>query len=166
MYQRTLAKWHFWLSMIGTNITFFAMLALGYLGMPRRYATYEFDATVAPLATTTTFHQLASLGAVILLIGQLIFVWNIVQSWLEGPHVGSDPWNLKEEAPELFGREYIWHENRQETQIATDGGEGEDVAADGGEPVEADDENGTSADVRSDGGEPADGDEAAEQAGD
>ena len=164
MYQRTLAKWHFWLSMIGTNITFFAMLALGYLGMPRRYATYQFDGALAPLATVTTFHQLASLGAFILLIGQLIFVWNLVQSWLEGPHVGSDPWNLKEEAPELFGREFIWHENRQETQIATDGGEGEDVAADGGEPVE--DDEAADDDVAADGGEPVEDDEAAEQADD
>jgi cytochrome c oxidase subunit 1 len=140
MYQRTLAKWHFWLSMIGTNITFFAMLALGYLGMPRRYATYDFDSTIAPLATTTTFHQLASVGALILLVGQLIFVWNLVQSWLEGPKVGPDPWNLKEEAPELYGREFTWHENRLETRIATDGGEGdEDVATDGGQPTDGDD---------------------------
>ncbi|RXK49540.1 cbb3-type cytochrome c oxidase subunit I, partial [Halorientalis pallida] len=159
-YQRTLAKWHFWLSMIGTNITFFAMLALGYLGMPRRYATYQFDGALAPLATVTTFHQLASVGALILLVGQLIFVWNLVQSWLEGPQVGADPWNLKEEAPELFGREYIWHENRQETQIATDGGEGEDVAADGGL---VDDENETSSERSSDGGEPVEGDDADER---
>ena len=140
MYQRKLGKWHFWLSMIGTNITFFAMLVLGYLGMPRRYATYELESAIAPLAQIINFHLAATVGATILLIGQLIFVWNIVQSWLEGPHVGSDPWNLKEEAPELYGREYIWHENRLETALA-DGGEEEDVATDGGEPTEAGDED-------------------------
>src|SRR6056297_1894291 len=53
MYGRTLGKWHFWLSMIGTNLTFFAMLLLGYLEMPRRYATYEFDPAVAPLDAIT-----------------------------------------------------------------------------------------------------------------
>ncbi|WP_247008470.1 cbb3-type cytochrome c oxidase subunit I [Halorientalis litorea] len=140
MYQRKLGKWHFWLSMIGTNITFFAMLVLGYLGMPRRYATYEFDAAIAPLAQVINFHLVATVGATILLVGQLIFVWNIVQSWLEGPHVGPDPWNLKEEAPELYGREYVWHENRLETALA-DGGEEEDVATDGGEPTDAADED-------------------------
>ncbi|MFB6179374.1 MAG: cytochrome c oxidase subunit I [Halorientalis sp.] len=122
MYQRTLAKWHFWLTMIGTNLTFFAMLILGYLGMPRRYATYQFNPALSPLAQITTFHRLATLGAFILLIGQMIFVWNIVTSWMEGEKVGDDPWNLHEEAPSLYGREFNWHSQRLETAI-TDGGQ-------------------------------------------
>jgi len=127
MYQRTLAKWHFWLSMIGTNVTFFAMLFLGYLGMPRRYATYEFEGAIAPLAQVQTFHQLASVGAFILLIGQLIFVWNFVTSWLEGRHVdSSDPWDLEETGQ--FTNEFQWFHRKRETAI-TDGGE---AAADAG----------------------------------
>jgi cytochrome c oxidase subunit 1 len=133
MYQRTLAKWHFWLSMVGTNLTFFAMLFLGYLGMPRRYATYEFDGAFAPLAQVTTFHQLASIGAFILLIGQLIFVWNFVTSWLEGRHVeSSDPWDLKETGQ--FTNEFQWFHRKRETAI-TDGGEEEEAMTDGGEDV-------------------------------
>jgi len=32
---------------------------------------------------------------VLLAVGQLIFVWNLVTSWLEGKRVESgDPWNL------------------------------------------------------------------------
>ncbi len=76
MYQRTLGKAHFWLSMIGTNVTFFAMIALGYVGMPRRYATYQFDGAIAPLTQVSTIHQAATLGAHPVL-GQLIFVWNL-----------------------------------------------------------------------------------------
>jgi cytochrome c oxidase subunit 1 len=121
MYQRTLAKWHFWLSMIGTNITFFAMLVLGYLGMPRRYATYEFDAAIAPLAQVTTWHQIASVGAAFILIGSLIFLWNLVQSWLEGPPVESaDPWDLS--ADDMLGREFAWFEQQRDSDLATDGG--------------------------------------------
>jgi cytochrome c oxidase subunit 1 len=138
MYQRTLGKAHFWLSMIGTNVTFFAMLALGYLGMPRRYATYEFDGAIAPLAQVANFHQIASAGAFILLVGQLIFVWNIVTSWLEGRHVEShDPWNL--ERDDMLGNDFTWFKQRRETALA-DGGEEEDetTLADGGQP--ADDE--------------------------
>ncbi|MFB6130041.1 MAG: cbb3-type cytochrome c oxidase subunit I, partial [Salinigranum sp.] len=52
MYQRTLAKWHFWLWMVGNQVTFFAMILLGYGGMPRRYATY--------LPKFTTLHQVAT----------------------------------------------------------------------------------------------------------
>jgi cytochrome c oxidase subunit 1 len=131
MYQRKLAKWHFWLSMIGTNVTFFAMLLLGYLGMPRRYATYDFNGAIAPLDLMTVMHQLASVGALLLLVGQLIWVWNFVQSWLEGPSVGDDPWNLKED--DMHGREFQWHEARLETAI-TDGGDDDAILTDGGEP--------------------------------
>jgi cytochrome c oxidase subunit 1 len=133
MYQRTLAKWHFWLSMIGTNITFFAMLLLGYLGMPRRYATYTFDAAITPLAQITSLHQIATLGAIILAVGQLIWVWNLVQSYYEGPTVeDGDPWNLKDDG--MFGREFQWFESRLQQTMA-DGGEEADeaVLADGGE---------------------------------
>ncbi|WP_226010269.1 cbb3-type cytochrome c oxidase subunit I [Halomicrobium salinisoli] len=138
MYQRTLGKWHFWLSMIGTNITFFAFLALGYLGMPRRYATYQFEPGLAPLAQDVLWHQLASAGAVLLLIGQIIFLWNIVTSWLEGRRVrDGDPWNLQRD--DMFGRDFSWFERQFDDTLATDGGEDEEsVATDGGRP--ADDE--------------------------
>jgi cytochrome c oxidase subunit 1 len=132
MYQRTLGKAHFWLSMIGTNLTFFAMLALGYLGMPRRYATYEFDGALAPLAQVETFHLLATAGAFILLVGQLIFVWNVVQSWLEGPVVeDGDPWNLERDG--LLDKEFEWFDQKLETAV-TDGGETDgELVADGGQ---------------------------------
>ena len=141
MYQRKLGKWHFWLSMIGTNVTFFAMLLLGYLGMPRRYATYQFDAAIAPLDLVTLSHQAASAGALILLVGQLIFVWNLVQSWLEAPGVhDTDPWDLKD--TDQFTREFEWHAARQETALA-DGGKADDddesLVTDGGEATDADD---------------------------
>ncbi|NLV10465.1 cytochrome-c oxidase [Halomicrobium mukohataei] len=139
MYQRTLGKAHFWLSMIGTNVTFFAMLALGYLGMPRRYATYNFDGAFAPLAQVTTFHQLATVGAFILLVGQLLFVWNVVTSWLEGRRVQShDPWNLEEN--DMLGNEFSWFKEQRETALADGGEEDEAVMADGGQPSEQSDE--------------------------
>jgi len=128
MYQRTLAKWHFWLTMIGTNLTFFPMILLGYAGMPRRYATY--DVSIGPLELFSLLHQLATVGAFVLAIGQLIFVWNLVQSWLEGPKVeDGDPWNLREGTTNLFTREWGWHERRLEAAIA-DGGR-ESVTEDG-----------------------------------
>jgi cytochrome c oxidase subunit 1 len=133
MYQRKLGKWHFWLSMIGTNLTFFAMLLLGYLGMPRRYASYDLNSATAPLDLITLSHQAASVGAFILLIGQLIFVWNIVTSWLEGPTIeDGDPWDLEETGQKT--KEFSWYEDKIATAV-TDGGE-EEVATDGGTPAE------------------------------
>ncbi|WP_136715653.1 cytochrome c oxidase subunit I [Halorientalis salina] len=143
MYQRTLAKWHFWLSMVGTNLTFFPMVLLGYLGMPRRYATYEI--TAGPLNVFTILHQLATVGAFVLAVGQLIFVWNIVTSWLEGPDIGTDdPWNLEE--TRISGREWAWFEEQRETAMP-----------DGGERTES---SRSSSVQRSDGGERTDGSES------
>jgi cytochrome c oxidase subunit 1 len=120
-YQQTLAKWHFWLTMVGTNVTFFPMILLGYAGMPRRYAGYE--VTAGPLELFVNLHQLATFGVLVLTVGQLIFLWNIVTSWLEGPRVQSaDPWDV-EDHPEA-SREWDWFA-ADRLPAVTDGGEEE-----------------------------------------
>ncbi len=127
MYQRRLGKAHFWLWMFGSNITFLAMIVLGYGGMPRRYATY--------LPQFATFHQVATLGAVLMFVGGLIWTYNFVVSWLEGPKVqDGDPWDLREE--NVYTNEWQWFENKQETALADGGDEQEDLATDGGEPTD------------------------------
>ena len=138
MYNRTLAKAHFWLSMIGTNITFFAMLLAGYFEMPRRYATYEFNPSLAPLAEITFLHQAMTAGAVLIAVGTVLWLVNVVWSWKKGGEITDpDPWNTKEYG--LPGREFAWFEQQL---AATDGGEDEavadggEVATDGGEAVD------------------------------
>jgi cytochrome c oxidase subunit 1 len=121
--------------MIGTNLTFFAMILLGYAGFTRRYATYS-GLTVGPVEVITLLHQAATTGAVLLLIGQIIWVWNMVSSYYDGPRVETgDPWDLKEDG--MRGREWLWFERKLETTIATDGGEEGETLTDGGE-VETD----------------------------
>mgnify|MGYP002760386179 CR=1 FL=1 len=128
MYNRTLAKAHFWLSMIGVNITFFAMLLAGYFEMPRRYATYEFNPSLAPLAEITLLHRAMTVGALIIAVGTVLWVVNVVWSWKKGRQITDpDPWDTKEYG--LHGREFAWFEQQL---TATDGGE-ETVATDGGE---------------------------------
>jgi cytochrome c oxidase subunit 1 len=131
-YQQRLGKVHFWLWMVGTNVTFFAMVLLGYGGMPRRYATY--------LPQFITLHQIATFGAFLLLIGGFLWVYNFVVSWLEGPKVeDGDPWNLAER--DLNTAEWDWFDTQLERAVP-DGGDDEDgetVLPDGGEP-DADDE--------------------------
>ncbi|WP_276273888.1 cbb3-type cytochrome c oxidase subunit I [Haloarcula litorea] len=119
MYQRSLAKAHFWLTMVGTNVTFFPMILLGYAGMPRRYATYA--VTAGPIDLFTLLHQLATVGVVLLVVGQLIFLWNLVQSWLEGPRVDDpDPWDLR--ATGQYPREFAWF-GREKLPLVADGGD-------------------------------------------
>jgi len=126
-YQQRLGKVHFWLWMVGTNVTFFAMVLLGYGGMPRRYATY--------LPQFITLHQIATFGAFLLLIGGFLWVYNFVVSWLEGPKVeDGDPWNLAER--DLNTAEWDWFDTQLERAVP-DGGDDEDgetVLPDGGEP--------------------------------
>ena len=121
MYQRTLARWHFWLTLVGTNVTFLAMILLGYGGMPRRYATY--------LPQFADMHQLATVGALVLAAGQLVFAWNVVQSWLEGDRVTDpDPWDLA--ASNQYTNEWA---RLRERAVLADGGESE-----GADPTDAD----------------------------
>src|SRR5258706_161409 len=65
-----LGSWHFWLTFIGMNLTFFPMHYSGLLGMPRRIYTYEAG------QGWETFHPISSIGTAILLGGTLNFLIN------------------------------------------------------------------------------------------
>ncbi|MBV9575527.1 MAG: cbb3-type cytochrome c oxidase subunit I, partial [Gammaproteobacteria bacterium] len=71
-YNETLGKWHFWLTFIGVNVTFFPMHFLGLAGMPRRIADY------AP--QYTEFNMMATVGAFTFGIAQLIFLYNVIST--------------------------------------------------------------------------------------
>jgi cytochrome c oxidase subunit I+III len=81
-----LGKWHFWLFFIGMNVTFFPMHFLGMMGMTRRVYTYLPESGWAPL------NQLASLGALVMTAGILVFLTNIALSLRRGALPGNDPW--------------------------------------------------------------------------
>ncbi|MDB4908532.1 MAG: Cytochrome-c oxidase [Gemmatimonadetes bacterium] len=84
--SETLGKWHFWLLLIGVNVTFFPMHLLGYMGMPRRVYTYLPETGWGPL------NSLASAGAGIIVVAMLIFAWNVFSSWRNGDVAGPNPW--------------------------------------------------------------------------
>lgn len=72
MYSETLGKFHFWLTLISFNITFFPMHFLGLAGMPRRIPDYALQ--------FIEFNQLASVGSFVFGLSQIIFVYNMVKS--------------------------------------------------------------------------------------
>ncbi|QDX41811.1 cytochrome-c oxidase [Salarchaeum sp. JOR-1] len=130
LYNKKLAQWHFWLSIIGANITFIAMMILGYGGMPRRYATFDLSMVAGNHQALQSFfvsaHGIATLGAVIMAVGQIIWLWNVVQSFRSGKRVeDGDPWNLKTTGQ--FTREWAWFEQKLQTKLP-DGGEEEEEA--------------------------------------
>ncbi len=84
MYDERLGKLHFWLTFVGFNLTFFPMHILGTEGMPRRVADY------APkFADLNMFISLASFG---LGASVLVFLYNMITSWRNGPIAPSNPW--------------------------------------------------------------------------
>jgi cytochrome c oxidase subunit 1 len=98
--------------------------------MPRRYATY--------LPQFASLHQVATVGALLLLVGGFIWTYNFVVSWLEGPTVeDGDPWNLERER--MRTAEWEWFDRKLQTAIADGGDEGGDgeLATDGGREGDA-----------------------------
>ncbi|MBV9897643.1 MAG: cytochrome c oxidase subunit I [Chloroflexi bacterium] len=86
LYSESVAAWHFWLLIVGFNLTFFPMHILGVMGMQRRIATYPVDTGFL------TWNVVETIGAFLMGISVLIFVWNMLSSWRSGPAAGNDPW--------------------------------------------------------------------------
>jgi cytochrome c oxidase subunit 1 len=86
MYDETLGKWHFWLSMIFFNITFFPMHFLGLAGMPRRIPDYALQ--------FAGFNEVASIGAFGFGLAQILFLWIILKVTVlgRGEKAGKKPW--------------------------------------------------------------------------
>jgi cytochrome c oxidase subunit I len=82
-----LGRWHFWLFVVGFNLTFLPMHWAGMLGMPRRIYTYPAD------RGWDFWNLIASLGVPFQAAAVLIFLVNVVLSLRRGARAGSDPWD-------------------------------------------------------------------------
>ena len=81
-----LAKIHFWLLVIGFNLTFFVMHILGRNGMPRRVADYE------PTDGFERLNMIATIGTAILALSFIPFGIAVVRSLRSTPTASADPW--------------------------------------------------------------------------
>ena len=82
-----LGRWHFWLFVIGFNLTFLPMHWVGMLGMPRRIYTYPAD------RGWDLWNLIASIGVPFQAAAILIFLINVVVSLRQGERAGRDPWD-------------------------------------------------------------------------
>src|SRR6266566_1713409 len=82
-----LGQIHFWLMLIGVNLTFFSMHILGLLGMPRRIYTYPAN------FGWDEINLLQTIGAYILGIAIMVFFVNLIVSLRNGKEAGDDPWD-------------------------------------------------------------------------
>jgi cytochrome c oxidase subunit I+III len=82
----TLARWGFWLTFIGFNVTFLVMHATGLLGMPRRVYTYE-----AGLGWELP-NAVSSIGGFITAMGFATVLLDIALHFRYGRLAGTNPW--------------------------------------------------------------------------
>ena len=118
-----LGKVHFWLTLIGFNLTFFPMHILGLNGMPRRVYTYSAESNYMAL------NRLETWGAFILMLAFLVFLANIIKTSVsKQAKAPADPWNgatlewsipSPPQAfnfpvlPQVHGRDALWEMKRE-----------------------------------------------------
>jgi cytochrome c oxidase subunit 1 len=84
MYDETLGKLHFWLSVIFFNVTFFPMHFLGLAGMQRRVPDYALQ--------FADWNMVASIGAFGFGLSQLIFLAVVLKAIKGGVKAEAKPW--------------------------------------------------------------------------
>ncbi|MBR03247.1 MAG: cytochrome c oxidase subunit I, partial [Acidiferrobacteraceae bacterium] len=89
MYDERLGKWHFWLTIIGFNLTFFPQHFLGLAGMPRRIPDYALQ--------FTEFNMVSTVGSFIMGFAQLILLLVVVKAIRgSGARATSEVWDNPE----------------------------------------------------------------------
>jgi len=87
MLDETLGRWHFWLLVIGFNMTFLPQHFAGLAGMPRRIYTYE------PGRGFEIWNQISSAGVIFQGAAIAFFLVNVAYSLARGAEAGDDPWD-------------------------------------------------------------------------
>jgi cytochrome c oxidase subunit 1 len=87
MLSETLGRWHFWLFVVGFQLTFTTMHVQGLLGMPRRVYTYPAD------RGWETWNLVTSAGVVLQAAGFVFLMLAIVQAFRRPQPAGDDPWD-------------------------------------------------------------------------
>jgi len=122
MLDERLGKVHFWLMLLGFNLTFFPMHFVGLNGMPRR--TYTYPAELG----FTALNQLETAGSLLLGLAFLVFLINIIRTSRGPRNAPADPWNGAtlewaipspppewnfDRLPVVDGRDPLWEEKRK-----------------------------------------------------
>jgi cytochrome c oxidase subunit 1 len=123
MLSEAWGKLHFWLMLIGFNLTFQPMMVLGLMGMPRRIQSY-------PDGYGWGFwNAMATVGAFMIAASILVFIYNVIVSLRNGEVAGEDPWDGRTlewsipsppppynfaEVPQVHALDDFWHKKYAE----------------------------------------------------
>ena len=123
--DETLGKVHFWLNFVGFNLTFGPMHILGLQGMPRRIYTYDKSLHLG------FWNMVSTIGAFIIAIGILVFLYNVFVTTPKSPPAGADPWDARNlewsipspppeynfaEVPTVHSLDEYWHRKYTEDE--------------------------------------------------
>ena len=84
MLNENLGRFHFLLTFVGFNLCFAPQHWLGLNGMPRRVAEYDPQFALV--------NQISSVGALLMALSTLPFLWNVFVSARSGEIAGDNPW--------------------------------------------------------------------------
>jgi cytochrome c oxidase subunit 1 len=90
MFNDTLARWHFWITFLGTYVIYYPMHYLGFEGVPRRY--YAYGETAFMSESVQDVNVVITLAALVVAAGQLLFFYNVLMSLRNGPKADPNPW--------------------------------------------------------------------------
>jgi cytochrome c oxidase subunit 1 len=89
MLDEPLGRLHFWTTFLGFHLTFLVHHWLGNQGMPRRYVDY------LPTDNFTVLNTISTVGAFVLGLSVLPFLWNVIRSYRYGEAADADdPWGF------------------------------------------------------------------------
>ncbi|HXY00399.1 MAG TPA: cbb3-type cytochrome c oxidase subunit I [Candidatus Limnocylindrales bacterium] len=89
MMNESMARWHFWFSLVGSYAIFMPMHYLGMAGHPRRYSQLT---EVAYLHGLLPLQKFITYAAFITIAAQLIFIFNLFWSMKYGAKAADNPW--------------------------------------------------------------------------
>jgi cytochrome c oxidase subunit 1 len=85
-----LGKIHFWITFVGVYCIFVPMHVMGLVGMPRRYAQFTEYTFLSRLHPLVVF---VSVVAIITVLTQFLFYFNLIWSIFKGKKAGANPWD-------------------------------------------------------------------------
>ena len=90
MYNKTLGRWHFWMTFFGTYSIYLPMHYLGFLGVPRRY--FAMGTTDFIPESAQTLNASITISAIFVALTQIIFFYNMITSMRNGEKADPNPW--------------------------------------------------------------------------